>query len=99
MKKEVRIIEDKHGRTFITDKDGLTAKDFTILTSLGVMFGLVVVGAVKELALGGITDTYVELVKTIVPVVATAVGGVYGVQAVQSFRRKEREETEYESYK
>lgn len=90
--------------TFVNDKDGLSAKDFLLLVSVGVFFAALIVGFIAVLFGKKLGDEYFLLISAASPVVITVVGGVMGVQvaeigsdAYKSGRQTKTDEGNYES--
>lgn len=85
--------------TFITDKDGMTARDFLVFISIGVYFFFLSAGLTVYLFGRELDAMYLGILDSAMPVVITVVGGVMAVQGVESFKRpakqiKTVEETE-----
>lgn len=72
---------------FLNDKDGLSAKDYLLLSSTTVFFAFVIIGLVMAACNRPLDPMYLSLLEMVAPVVMTVVAGVMGVQAVESFRR------------
>jgi hypothetical protein len=89
----------KRYKTFLSDTDGLSAKDYLLLISTGVFFLFVGIGLVLVLFDKEIDDMYLSLLDMVVPVVMTVVGGVMGVQAVEIFRKKKEPKQEEFPYR
>lgn len=79
---------------FLNDKDGLSAKDYLLLSSTTVFFAFVILGLVMAAFNRPFDTTYLALLEMVAPVVMTVVAGVMGVQAVESFRQGSPDEPE-----
>jgi hypothetical protein len=79
-------------QTFLTDKDGLSAKDYLLIISTSIFFLFISIGLVLVLFQKEINEMYLHLLDMVVPVVMTVVGGVMGVQAVETFSNRQKEE-------
>lgn len=78
-------------KTFLTDKDGLSAKDYLLLISTTIFFLFVSIGLILILLQQEVGAMYLDLLDMVSPVVMTVVGGVMGVQAVETFTNSRRQ--------
>lgn len=79
-------------KSFLNDKDGLSAKDFLLIVSTTVFFIFIVIGLILVLLGKKIDDDYISLLDMVAPVLMTITGGIFGVQAVQEFKKPKSEE-------
>lgn len=75
-------------RSFLNDKDGVSAKDYLLIISTTIFFLFISIGLVLVLIDKPIDKMYLSLLDMVVPVLMTVVGGVMGVQAVESFTNR-----------
>ena len=72
---------------FWNDRDGVSERDYLLLTATTVFFLFVVIGLVLVLLGKPIDQQYIALLDMVAPVLMTVAGGVFGVRAVQEFRK------------
>lgn len=88
-------------KSFLTDKDGVSERDYLLLASTTVFFLFVAVGLVLVLMGRTLDAMYVTLLEMVAPVLMTITGGVFGVRAVQEYRKSpqksEEEAADYDS--
>jgi hypothetical protein len=84
--------------TFITDDDGMTARDWLIVVSTAVYFTFLAIGLTMLLFGRPLDPMYLALLDSTMPVVITVVGGVMGVQAVETFKRPAKQVRVEEKY-
>lgn len=84
--------------TFITDDDGMTARDWLIVVSTAVYFTALAIGFAVILFGKALDPMYLALLESTMPVVITVVGGVMGVQAVETFKRPAKQVRVEEKY-
>lgn len=75
-------------RTFLNDKDGLSAKDYLLLISTTIFFLFVSVGLIMILFNQEIDKMYLSLLDMVSPVVMMIVGSVFGINAVEAFTNR-----------
>ncbi|MFS1518480.1 hypothetical protein V1503_18765 [Bacillus sp. SCS-151] len=84
-------------RTFVSDKDGLSQKDFLLIISVGVFFLFVSVGLFMILVNKRLDEMYLELLDIVTPVVIGVTTGIFGVQITQEIRKPRGDPTVSES--
>lgn len=77
-------------KTFLTDEDGLSAKDAMMLSFGGVYLAEQIVAFILSL-LHKLNDGSLAVIQSLDTIVLTIVCGVFGVHAVNAFRKKETE--------
>ena len=83
-------------KTFWNDRDGLSEKDYLLITATTVFFLFVVIGLTLVLLGKPIDQMYISLLDMVAPVLMTITGGVFGVRAVQEFRRQREDSNDPE---
>jgi hypothetical protein len=96
--KRKKVVYSPQYKTFVTDEDGLSAKDYLLIISTSIFFLFITIGLVMVLFQKEFDDMYLSLLEMVVPVVMTVVGGVMGVQAVETFSNRKREEPKQDDY-
>jgi hypothetical protein len=77
-------------KTFLNDKDGLSAKDYLLLISTTIFFLFVSVGLIMILFQQEVDPMYLSLLDMVSPVVMMIVGSVFGINAVEAFTSNRR---------
>lgn len=80
-------------RSFITDMDGFSAKDFLMVVFAGAYIVEQLFVFILSL-LGKVNPDSLAVIKSLDGIVLTIIGGVFGLQAVRAF--KNQPETDYE---
>lgn len=78
-------------KTFLTDADGISMKDWLMLLSSTVFFLFITIGLIMSLFGNSIDPVYLDLLDTVSPVIITITSGVFGVNAVETFVNRKRD--------
>lgn len=82
-------------RSFISDGDGFSAKDFLMVAFIGVYI-IEQVTVFILAALGELKPETLTVVQSLDTIVLTIVGGIFSVQAVKEFRNPKTDDYSYE---
>lgn len=83
-------------KTFLTDSDGLSSRDYLLLVSTSLFFIFIIVGLVLVLFNHRIDDMYLKLLDMVSPVVMTIVGSIAGIDITQKIVDRNKDEDEDE---
>jgi hypothetical protein len=81
-------------KTFLSDDDGLSQKDFLLITTTIVFFGLIIFGTV-EWVRGKDIAGLLSLIESMSGVTITVVGGIMGVNALQIYSQGKQQNVNY----
>lgn len=81
-------------KTFLSDEDGLSSKDYLLLVSTSLFFIFITIGLVLVLLDYKIDNMYINLLEMVSPVVMTIVGSVAGVEITQKIVDRNKKENE-----
>jgi hypothetical protein len=81
-------------KTFLSDDDGISQKDFLLVITVVVFFGLIVFGTV-EWVRGKDISGLLSLIESMSGVTITVVGGIMGVNAVQTYYQGKQQAVNY----
>lgn len=82
------MLPPRRYKTFLNDKDGMSARDYLLLLSTSIFFLFVAVGLVIILFQQKVDKMYLSLLDMVSPVVMMIVGSVFGIQAVEVVSNK-----------
>jgi|GEM_PF-2457102 len=74
-------------RGFWNDRDGVSERDYLLLTATTVFFLFIVIGLVMVLLGEQIDQQYIALLGMVAPVLMTVAGGLFGVRIAREIRR------------
>lgn len=74
-------------RSFLNDDDGLSAKDYLMVT-FGTIFLLMVITAFVVSLAGTLPAATISVIQLMDGVIITIVGGVFGLQGIKEFKSK-----------
>lgn len=76
---------------FWNDRDGVSEKDYLLMTATTVFFLFAVIGLVSTLFGKQIDQQYISLLYMVSPVLMTVAGGLFGVRIAREIRRPREE--------
>lgn len=78
-------------KNFLNDGDGISQKDYLLVFSTSIFFVFILIGLIMSLLGKAISQTYLDLLYMVAPVLMTITGGVFGVSAVQEFKKERKQ--------
>lgn len=75
-------------KTFLTDGNGVSERDFLIIISAGIFFLFVAIGLIMVLLDRHIDTMYLSLLDMVAPVVMTITGGLFGVSIAETIANR-----------
>jgi len=78
----------KRFKTFLTDGNGVSERDFLIIISAGIFFLFVAIGLIMVLFNQQIDSMYLSLLDMVAPVVMTITGGLFGVSIAETIANR-----------
>jgi hypothetical protein len=82
-------------KSFLTDNDGFSAKDFLMVIFAGAYIIEQIVVFILSIK-GELNPDTISVVRSLDTVVMTIIGGVFAVQGVREFRQQKTDDYQYE---